>query len=162
MIRDPEFSAAVLLTHYSFDLQGSGMEGLINHWMYTYPKKWVIAAILEALYQGRYKVSSVSRILDSWQSKGYPMAHFDHDFADIAYKKLMRSVVVMEQFKCIISDQEDNTEELKKAKDVEPEVEISVSADEDGSVVTPVRAKRKNVPNPGINEWARLTQRLVG
>lgn len=162
MIRDPEFSAAVLLTHYSFDLQGSGMEGLINHWMYTYPKKWVIAAILEALYQGRYKVGSVSRILDAWQSKGYPMAHFDHDFADIAYKKLMRSVVVMEQFNCTISDQENNTEEVKKAKETAPEAKTPVSTVEDEAVVTPVRAKRKNVPNPGINEWARLTQRLVG
>lgn len=89
MTRNPVISTAALLTHYSFDLQGQGIERLVHRWLAAYPSRWVMAAVVEALYQGRYKVDSVNRILSAWQSRGQPLPHFDHDFADIVCKKLL-------------------------------------------------------------------------
>jgi hypothetical protein len=89
MTRNPVISTAALLTHYSFDLQGQGLERVVHKWLAAYPNRWVMAAVVEALYQGRYKVDSVNRILSAWQARGQPLPHFDHDFADIVCKKLL-------------------------------------------------------------------------
>lgn len=89
MTRNPVISTAALLTHYSFDLQGQGIEPVVHKWLAAYPNRWVMAAVVEALYQGRYKVDSVNRILSAWQARGQPLPHFDHDFADIVCKKLL-------------------------------------------------------------------------
>ncbi|PSN05829.1 hypothetical protein C7271_02050 [filamentous cyanobacterium CCP5] len=161
MTINPEFSALVLLTHYSFDMQGLDVQGLTSSWMYSYPKKWVVAAIIEALYQGRYKAESVSRILYSWQHKGYPLAHFDHEFADIAYKKLMKSVAVTEQFENALIQQ---SEEMmnKQGEKQQTSNERSISRSQHTDELREKQNKKKYIPNPGIQEWARLTQRLAG
>jgi hypothetical protein len=88
MKKDPKLATWILLASYSFDQSGNEVEQLINSWLNTYPGKWIIAAVVEAIYQGRYKVSSVSKILESWATRGYPIHHFDHEFADIVCKKL--------------------------------------------------------------------------
>lgn len=160
MIRDPEFSALILLTHYSFDLQGFNAQNLTSSWLYHYPQKWVIAAIVEALYQGRYKADSVSRILSSWQLKGHPMPHFDHEFADIAYKKLMRSIEVMERFEDV-KKQEESAMKTKAKKAPAKNERIPEKHPLEISELE-TQGNRKNIPNPGIREWARLTQRLAG
>jgi hypothetical protein len=88
MRKNPVDSTFMLLSSYSFEITEANIDELIFFWLSLYPSKWVVAAIVEAIYQGRYKVESVSRILNSWGVRGYPMHHFDYDFADVVCKKL--------------------------------------------------------------------------
>ena len=89
MRKNPAAVTFALLINYSFELSETNLVDLIYSWLSLYPGKWVITATVEAIYQGRYKVNSVSRILEFWSLKGYPVHHFDYDFADVVCKKLI-------------------------------------------------------------------------
>ena len=69
-----------LLIHYSFDLGGYSASELIDRWLNDYPANWVRLAVVEALYQGRYKAISVEQILVFWNRRGQPLYHFKHEF----------------------------------------------------------------------------------
>lgn len=79
--RDLE-QACRLLQEYSFDLGGYLAEELVSLWQKHLEAEpsWVRAAVLEALYQGRYKAFSVEQILRLWKRRGHPMRHYNHDF----------------------------------------------------------------------------------
>ncbi|MBW4654689.1 MAG: hypothetical protein KME20_16860 [Kaiparowitsia implicata GSE-PSE-MK54-09C] len=80
-LNDPAFTmTADLLTRYSFDMGAFSAPQLVGYWMRTYPLAWVRAAIIEALYQGRYKSISVGQILSIWQRRGQPLYHFNFEF----------------------------------------------------------------------------------
>lgn len=72
--------AASLLIHYSFDLGGYPARELIVIWLNNYSASWVRCAVIEALYQGRYKAVSVEQILAFWQRRGLALYHFNHEF----------------------------------------------------------------------------------
>ncbi len=72
--------ATALLTHYSFDLNGYSASALIKRWQAHYPVDWLRIAVVEALYQGRYKAVSVQQLLTSWQRRGQPNYHFNMEF----------------------------------------------------------------------------------
>lgn len=72
-----------LLTRYSFDLDGYTVEQLVDAWLHHYPIKWVRLAVIEALYQGRYKAISVEQILNLWQRRGKSLYRFNHEFERI-------------------------------------------------------------------------------
>lgn len=76
----PAELAAKLLTHYSFDLNGYNASELINQWQSEYPLHWLHLAVIEALYQGRYKAVSVQQILTFWRRKGETTYHFNMEF----------------------------------------------------------------------------------
>ncbi|MFN6179402.1 MAG: hypothetical protein ACK4ZH_01705, partial [Dolichospermum sp.] len=76
----PTELAAKLLTHYSFDLNGYNASELINLWQVEYPLNWLHLAVIEALYQGRYKAISVQQILTFWRRKGEATYHFNMEF----------------------------------------------------------------------------------
>lgn len=80
LARDAAIDAAELLTHYSFDLGGFTVERLIDYWLREYPANWLRPALVEALYQGRYKAVSVTQILTLWKRRGQPLYHFNHEF----------------------------------------------------------------------------------
>lgn len=80
--------AAILLTHYGFDLDGYAANSLVESWLEAYEVGWVRAAVLEALYQGRYKAVSVEQILALWGRRGQPLRHFSHEFERIVCKEL--------------------------------------------------------------------------
>lgn len=71
---------AGLLYCYGFDLQGRSPVEYIKHWLTSCPRYWVRLAIVEALYQGRYKAISVDHILRLWKRRGHPTFHFPHEF----------------------------------------------------------------------------------
>lgn len=80
-IKDPVVAcAAALLTHYSFDLGGSTAERLMIQWQKEYPGNWLRLAVIEALYQGRYKAVSVGQILAMWKRRGEALYHFNYEF----------------------------------------------------------------------------------
>jgi len=87
---NPVVSTALLLTYYSFDLGNSPTDQIVRNWLCSYPPKWVLEAIVEALYQGRYKAASVERILKLWKLRGKPTSHFDGEFADLVCRILLK------------------------------------------------------------------------
>lgn len=72
-----------LLTRYSFDLNGYTVDRLVSNWFSRYPVQWIRLAVIEALYQGRYKAISVEQILNLWQRRGKSLYRFSHEFERI-------------------------------------------------------------------------------
>lgn len=86
----PDTSAQLavnLLVHYSFDLNGYSASELINSWRYDYPINWLNLAVIEALYQGRYKAISVQQILNFWLRRGEVIYHFNMEFERLICSK---------------------------------------------------------------------------
>jgi hypothetical protein len=81
--KDTAIDTARLLTHYSFDLGGEAVDRLLDRWLRSYPAPWLRSAVIEALYQGRYKAVSVEQILSLWQRRRQPLYHFNHEFERI-------------------------------------------------------------------------------
>lgn len=71
--------AIALLQHYSFDLGGYTINDLTREWNKFKPE-WVRQAVIEALFQGRYKAVSVSQILQLWERKGEPNCRYNREF----------------------------------------------------------------------------------
>ncbi|MES1023181.1 hypothetical protein ABN584_09800 [Gloeocapsa sp. BRSZ] len=84
---------AALLIHYSFDLGGYTSSELIEQWFANYPEKWVRAAVIEALYRGRYKAVSVNQILAVWQRRGDALHHFNHEFERLVCADLPETLI---------------------------------------------------------------------
>lgn len=72
--------AADLLHYYNFDLQGFSVEQLLTRWLTSCPADWVRLAVIEALYQGRYKAISVEQILVLWYRREQVICHFNGEF----------------------------------------------------------------------------------
>ena len=71
---------AVLLCRYGFELGGLSPLELIDDWLTSYSQHWIRLAIVEALYQGRYKAVSIEQILRLWKRRGRPTYHFTYEF----------------------------------------------------------------------------------
>jgi hypothetical protein len=89
-VKDAAIDLVNLLTRFSFDLNGSTAKQLVSYWLSRYPAYWVQFALLEALYQGRYKARSIEQILALWQRRGYPLYHFNHEFERIIRGRFSR------------------------------------------------------------------------
>ena len=72
--------AAVLLNGYRFELGDHDSRQWVSLWLESYRASWIRDAVVEALYQGRYKSVSVKQILDMWQRRGQPIRHATHEF----------------------------------------------------------------------------------
>ncbi len=72
--------AAVLLEGYRFELGGHDARQWVSLWLEFYRPNWIRDAVVEALYQGRYKSVSVRQILELWHRRGQPIRHVTHDF----------------------------------------------------------------------------------
>lgn len=84
--------AVALLTHYSFDLEDLTANNLVAWWAKTYPADWIRMAVIEALYQGRYKAVSVDQILAFWLRRQQPLCHFNHEFERIVCSKFPQAL----------------------------------------------------------------------
>ena len=69
-----------LLAYYNFQDEVQTREQLLDRWLRSYPLSWVRLALIEALYQGRYKGASVEYLLKLWRRRGQPLHHFSRDF----------------------------------------------------------------------------------
>lgn len=81
-------SVVALLAHYSFDGGGLTIEQLIDQWLRLHSVQWVRLALIEALYQGRYKAISVTQILAFWQRRDRPLYRFDPEFERLICNRL--------------------------------------------------------------------------
>jgi hypothetical protein len=77
-----------LLSQYSFDLADKTAEQVIIEWLTEYPQNWIDLAVIEALYQGRYKAFSASQILSLWQRRGKPTYHFTAEFEHLVCQNI--------------------------------------------------------------------------
>jgi hypothetical protein len=98
-MREPTADSAIayavaLLKHYGFELRGYTAEELVNLWLRHYKANWVRLAVIEALYQGRYKAVSVEQILAVWARRGQPIYRFNHEFERLICRKLPQNLAV--------------------------------------------------------------------
>lgn len=77
---NPVAADAVALLNYYFELGDTPSEVLVEEWLERYPPPWIRSAIIESLYQGRYKAISVSQILDVWERRQQAIQHYNYDF----------------------------------------------------------------------------------
>lgn len=82
-----------LLTHYSFDLGTETAHQHLDRWLKQYQSGWIRWAVIEALYQGRYKAISVEQILQLWQRRQQPCYHFSYEFERLVCNKFPRDLV---------------------------------------------------------------------
>lgn len=90
--QDATAQAVGLLTHYSFDLGNDSAVGIVDRWLSAHPAAWIRWAIIEALYQGRYKAISVDQILLLWQRRQQPCYHFNYEFERLVCHKFPRDL----------------------------------------------------------------------
>ncbi len=86
-------SADALLKHYSFDQGDLTSDQILDSWLRNYPARWVRLALVEALYQGRYKAVSVEQILARWVRRGQPKHHFNEDFERLVCNNLPKTLL---------------------------------------------------------------------
>jgi len=87
-VTHPAVSTIVnLLLHYGFEQQEASAKARVEQWFQTYPAAWVRLALIEALYQGRYKSVSIEQFLIFWQRRGQPLYHFSHEFERLVCNK---------------------------------------------------------------------------
>lgn len=72
--------AAALMDGYHFELGNHDAPQWVSLWLASYPPAWIRGAVIEALYQGRYKAFSVKQILELWQKREKPIRHASHEF----------------------------------------------------------------------------------
>lgn len=72
--------AAVLLEGYRFEVGNHDARQWVSLWLEFYRPVWIRDAVVEALYQGRYKSRSVKQILELWERRGQPVRHATHEF----------------------------------------------------------------------------------
>ncbi len=72
--------AAALMEGYRFELGYHDASQWISLWLERYRPMWIRDAVVEALYQGRYKAYSVRQILELWHKRGQPIRHTTYEF----------------------------------------------------------------------------------
>ncbi len=72
--------AAVLLENYRFEMGHHDARQWVSLWLEFYRPSWIRDAVVEALYQGRYKSVSVRQILELWHRRGQPIRHATYEF----------------------------------------------------------------------------------
>ncbi|MGB3238428.1 MAG: hypothetical protein WBB29_09045 [Geitlerinemataceae cyanobacterium] len=76
----PVAAHVVALLNYYFELGNATAKALLEEWLERYPAPWIRLAIIESLYQGRYRAISVSQILEVWHRRQQVLQHFSYDF----------------------------------------------------------------------------------
>lgn len=76
--------ALQLLSYYSLESEHYPQPWtkgkVLRRWLQNYSEQWVRWALIESLYQGRYKAYSVEQILALWSRRGQPVYHFNPEF----------------------------------------------------------------------------------
>ncbi|HEY9620845.1 MAG TPA: hypothetical protein V6C78_10770 [Crinalium sp.] len=155
MSRSPTASISALLSYYSFDLGGYSVEQVVKGWLDEYPPKWAIAAVVEAIFQGRYKAASVDNILLNWYLNGRPQHHFDSEFADLVCSKLFKTIPAE-------STGSKTATEAPLMTVLETPLKNAPSADaksRDSYSLNPVKPVSRGL-NKGIQRWLRFNTKL--
>ncbi len=129
---------SALLTRYGFELADINLLRLINDWLKLYSVYWIRLAIVEALYQGRYKAISVEHILSLWRRKGQPTFHFSHDFERLICRNLAPFYLPSESSWRSATAQLTDTQGVKGVSSLIAAVENSVASNRNGKATSVV------------------------
>ena len=88
-----------LLKYYGFELADQTPEQIIDRWRKEHDPDWFLPAILESLYQGRYKAISVEHILIYWQRRGKKIHHFTPEFERLICHRFPQKLLIGSQNK---------------------------------------------------------------
>lgn len=108
---------------------------LLNGWLQTYPQEWVRCALVESLYQGRYKTYCVEQILSLWHRRGQPIYHFNHEFETMICKNVPQrkeNVLVVDELVDYGVDEQVsllNNEDLKASVVLPPSEEMTQTSE---------------------------------
>lgn len=80
--------AITLIKSFNLELAQYSPESQVLDWLQQYRALWIRDAIIEAVYQGRYKVISVEQILSIWKKRGQPVRHFTNGFEQVIATQL--------------------------------------------------------------------------
>lgn len=69
-----------LVDLYGLEFDDHQADTPIVTWLQQYDPAWIVKAIVESLYRGRYKIRSVDRILKDWQRLGKPRHSFTPEY----------------------------------------------------------------------------------
>lgn len=68
-----------LVLHYKFDLGGYTTNDLRRAW-HRYDLSWVQTAIVECIFQGRFKAIAILQLLSTWERRGVVKTHFSREY----------------------------------------------------------------------------------
>jgi hypothetical protein len=77
-----------VIEHYGLEIDILPVDTVMTAWFEKYDPIWIVKAIIESLYRGRYKVKSVDNILKDWQRMGKPRCNFTPDYEREILQKL--------------------------------------------------------------------------
>ncbi|MCW6035430.1 hypothetical protein K4A83_03950 [Spirulina subsalsa FACHB-351] len=107
--------AVVLMSYYGFDTKGVTAAELVLQWLEIYEASWIRSAVIEALYQGRYKGVSVEQILRLWLRREQPFPRFTADFERLICRKFpdyfAAEAEPVPEYLDYLDDQEDKVQE---------------------------------------------------
>lgn len=118
-------AAAWLLANYYFDLRGYQACDLVETWLNNYPGNWLRLAVIEALYQGRYKAISVEQILGIWHRRNQALYHFNYEFETLICSKLPPELTQL--FSPGVSDTTANLESFPEPQPINSDFELEAT-----------------------------------
>jgi hypothetical protein len=71
---------ATVVDLYGLELDEYQVDTITFEWLKTYDRDWIVKAIVESLYRGRYKIVSVDKILKDWHRLGQPRYNFTPEY----------------------------------------------------------------------------------
>ncbi|NCJ07315.1 hypothetical protein GS597_12515 [Synechococcales cyanobacterium C] len=89
---DPIAASYALLSYYCEESTEQVKTESLEQLLQAYPADWVRLALIEALFQGRYKLISVAQMLMAWKRRGEPLSHFSYDFATMVSHNFPRTL----------------------------------------------------------------------
>jgi hypothetical protein len=69
-----------VIERYGLELDGHHVDTITVTWFQKYESGWIVKAIIESLYRGRYKIKSVDNILRDWERLGKPRYDFTPEY----------------------------------------------------------------------------------
>ena len=72
--------AVAFLEQYGFEAGRRSHRDWVSSWEQRFPRTWIVAALVESLYRGRYKAVSAEQLLAMWRSRGCPCLQASLEF----------------------------------------------------------------------------------
>lgn len=155
-------SADRLLRQYGFDLAGQSVESILDHWLRQFPSRWIRLALIEALYQGRYKAFSVEQILEQWQRREQPTYHFNSDFEALICTNMPRDLSQVAHNRHCPESHADQSYEVETPPSFPVNFNASTSLNPGVNVREEIESSiRQFHPDPTATEFARKLTDIV-
>lgn len=70
----------VIIDRYGLDPEDHQIDPIVVSWLQEYDSTWIVQAIIESVFRGRYKIKSVDNILKDWQRLSEPRYQFTPEY----------------------------------------------------------------------------------